>query len=140
LHKALIDAERRRYERVNGRIGSPHAALRLVLADPWFRWLHPLADVIVKIDERLSDEKPMDAADAEAFATRARALLQQDGGGPTFQAEYRRSLQEAAEVVVAHGRVVRFFANGPQLGEPDAAPEAGKVQLDNRNRESGAGD
>lgn len=105
LHKALIDAERVRYERVNGRIESPHAALRIVLESPWFRWLHPLAELIVQMDERLSDEAPMQAIDVEAFADRLRGLLLRDDGDEAFRAEYHRSLQEAPDVVIEHARV-----------------------------------
>jgi hypothetical protein len=116
LHKALIDAERRRYEKVHGRIENPHVALRLVLEDPWFRWLHPIADIIVTIDERLADERAMEGGDLKAFADRVRAILQQDGAGPQFRDEYHRSLQEAPEVVVAHGDVARLLAADPPGG------------------------
>ena len=115
LHKALIDAERERYERANGRIESAQAALRLVLDDPWFRWLQPLAEVIVQMDERLADETPIEVAEAEAFADRLRVLLQRDGADRLFTSEYRRSLQERPDVVMAHGRVARLLA-----GDTDA--------------------
>jgi hypothetical protein len=105
LHKALIDAERLRYERVNGRIETPHAALRLVLESPWFRWLHPLAELIVQMDERLSDEGPMQTIDVEAFADRLRGLLLRDDGDEGFRGEYHRSLQEAPDVVIEHAKV-----------------------------------
>jgi len=109
LHKALIDHERVRYERVNGRIENAHAALRLVLASPWFRWLHPLAELIVQMDERLSDDRPMQAVDVEAFVDRLRGLLRRDDGDEPFRREYLRSLQEAPDVVIAHAAVVRLL-------------------------------
>ncbi len=56
LHKTLIENERRRYEKDHGRIESPHAALRLVLEAPAFQWLHPLAEVIVQMDEKLAED------------------------------------------------------------------------------------
>jgi hypothetical protein len=112
LHKALLDVERLRYERVNGRIESPQAALRLALADPWFQWLHPVANVIVQMDERLAEEGAIDISEAEAFADRVRSLLQRDGDD-RFRTEYRRALQEAPEVVVAHGAVAKLLANEP---------------------------
>jgi hypothetical protein len=119
LHKALIDVERRRYERVHGRIESAHAALRLVLDDPWFQWLHPLADVIVQMDERLADEPAMEIADVEAFADRVRSLLQRDDDSDyVFKGEYHRSLQESAEVVVAHGAVAKLLGDVVQRTAP----------------------
>ena len=110
LHKTLIDNERVRYERVNGRIGTAHAALRIVLESPWFRWLHPIAEMIVQMDERLSDETPMQAIDVEAFVDRIRGLLQRDDGDEEFRREYHRSLQEAPDVVVEHAHVAKLLA------------------------------
>lgn len=107
LHKALIDHERQRYERVNGRIENPFAALRIVLDSPWFRWLHPLAELIVQMDERLSDDTPMQAIHVEAFVDRIHSLLRRDDGDESFRREYHRALQEAPDVVMAHAAVVK---------------------------------
>src|SRR5690349_7479323 len=115
LHKALLDEERRRYERAHGRIESAQEALRLVLQDPWFRWLAPLASVIVQMDERLADDTPFKSAEADVFAERVRSLLIREGGDPKFREEYHRALQEAPEVVVAHGRVVRLVSSRPEV-------------------------
>jgi hypothetical protein len=112
LHQALIDAERERYERVNGRIESAQAALRLVMESPWFEWLHPLAGMIVQMDERLADERAIDVAEAEAFNDRVRGLLQREDAGARFRSEYRRALQEAPGVVLAHGHLARLVAAG----------------------------
>src|SRR4051812_20535657 len=43
LHKALVDSERVRYEKVVGEIKSPSHFLQLLTDDPWFAWLHPLS-------------------------------------------------------------------------------------------------
>ena len=107
LHKALIDAERKRFERAHGRIESPHAALRLLLDDPSFRWLHPLAELIVQMDEHLAEDGKIDVPCAEAFRDRVRRLLQDDDGHDPFRAEYRRVLQEAPEAVIAHAEVTK---------------------------------
>lgn len=112
LHKVLIDTERERYELDHGRIESPHAALQLVLRDPWFQWLHPLLAVIVQIDGRLADKVPVTAAEADVFIEQARGLIQRESGDPVFAIEYRRSLQDTPEVVVAHARVVKVLTNG----------------------------
>jgi hypothetical protein len=117
LHKAALDAERRRYERSNGRIETPRAVLRLVLDDPWFEWLHPITALIVQMDGRLAEEAALDPVEAETFANRVRGLLQRREGSERFQAEYRRMLQEAPEVVVAHGRLAELLG-GPVTRPP----------------------
>ena len=107
LHKTLIDAERRRYERAHGRVESPHAALRLLLDHPSFQWLHPIAELIVQMDEHLAEDGVIDVARAEAFRDRVRGLLYDDGGHDGFRTEYRRVLQEAPEAVLAHAEVTK---------------------------------
>jgi hypothetical protein len=107
LHKSLIDAERRRYEKEHGRVSSPQAALRLVLEAPQFQWLHPLAQMIVQMDEQLAEEGAIDVAQAEAFVDRVRNLLHGEDGHERFRQEYRRTLQDAPDVVMAHAEVAK---------------------------------
>jgi hypothetical protein len=110
LHKVLIDVEVLRYSRTKDHIESPHQALHLVLRDPWFAWLRPISELIVRADERLNDDKPVGVEEAEAYASQALGLLQQDMGGADFRREYHRSLQEQPDVVVAHANVVKLAA------------------------------
>ena len=110
LHKALIDTERGRYARANGPVDGPHQLLQLVLRDPWFAWLRPIAELIVQADERLADDRPVRTDEADAYAADALGLLQQDQGGGDFRREYHRSLQETPEVVMAHAAVVNLAA------------------------------
>jgi hypothetical protein len=106
LHKTLIDVERERYERAHGRIESSGAALRLLLEDPWFAWLRPMAQLIVQIDERLAGDEPVRVTDLDAVMAGTRALLRTEASGQGFHEAYRRVLQESPEAVVAHGRVM----------------------------------
>ena len=110
LHKTLIDAERLRYGRAHGQpIEGPHHALQLVLRDPWFAWLRPIAELIVQADERLADEdRAVSPDEAEGYASQVLELLQQDLGGADFRREYHRSLQELPDVVVAHAQIVKL--------------------------------
>ena len=110
LHKALLDTEQRRYERVHGRIEGPHQALQLVLKDPWFAWVRPISELIVEVDARLDDDDvPLQWAEAQAFRGQIAGLLQQDLGSETFRDQYRRSLQDEPDVVMAHGKLVALL-------------------------------
>ena len=65
LHKALLDAERTRFEREHGRVASSGQWLQLVLGHEQFAWLRPFSGLIVRIDEWLaSDALPPDDGDA----------------------------------------------------------------------------
>ena len=110
LHKVLIDVERLRYANMRGPIDGAQHALQLVMRDPWFAWLHPISELIVQADERLSEDRPVSVEEAEAYASQALGLLQQDLGGADFRREYHRSLQEQPDVVVAHANVVKLAA------------------------------
>src|SRR6187431_2565513 len=75
LHKALLDLERRDYERARGRIGNSYEFLQLVLKDPWFDWLHRLSELIVQIDETLDNrdpDQPTTEEDAKELLGRAK--------------------------------------------------------------------
>jgi hypothetical protein len=110
LHKTVIDAEQRRYARAHGPIEGPHQAFQLLMRDPWFAWLRPMAELIVQADERLADERLVSIDEAESYAVQALGLLQQDLGGADFRREYQRSLQETPDVVIAHARVIQITA------------------------------
>jgi hypothetical protein len=110
LHKTLLDAEQRRYERVHGRIEGPHQALQLVLKDPWFAWVRPISELIVEVDARLDDDDaPLQWTEAQAFRRQIMGLLQQDLGSDTFRDQYRRCLQDEPDVVMAHGKLVALL-------------------------------
>lgn len=111
LHKALLDAERARYERVHGRINGPGAFLQLLLNDPWFAWLRPLSQLVVQIDERLDAEEAVTAAEANAFVVLARTLLHEDEGEAAFPSHYGRALQEAPGVAGPYGDVSKLIAH-----------------------------
>jgi len=56
LYCALIVAEQLTYERIHGRIGSTDELIQLLLRDPWFTWLSPLLDLLLRIDQLLTDD------------------------------------------------------------------------------------
>src|SRR4026209_657344 len=67
LHKALIIAEQLTYERINGRVGSTGQLLQLVLNDPWFTWLHPLSQLVIRVDELLDEGEELETVEVEHF-------------------------------------------------------------------------
>ena len=109
LHKAILDAERVRYERSRGKFTGAQHALRVIMEDPFFAWIRPLATLVVQADERLSEARPVDRAEVDAFAGQLRALLQSDDTAGDFHYEYRRALQDVPEVVVMHGKLIALL-------------------------------
>jgi hypothetical protein len=114
LHKALMDDERVRYERVHGRVEGSGTFLQLVIHDPWFAWLHPLSELVVHIEETLAGEESSPETQADAAIAEARALLRADEQGTVFQQHYHRALQEVPAAVMAHAEVMRALSAPPQ--------------------------
>src|SRR5947208_14946875 len=54
LHKALIERERAEYERGHGAV-SAGEMLQLLIRDAAFSWLHPISELIVRVDELISN-------------------------------------------------------------------------------------
>lgn len=107
LHKVLVDAELLRYGTAHGPVQGPHHALKLLSDDPWFQWLRPMLVLVVQIDERLADKRPLAPAEVETFRRETRAVLQASPDSPTGR-EYQRSLQELPAAVVEHGRLLEL--------------------------------
>ena len=103
LHLALIATEQQTYEHIHGHIGSTELLLQLMLKDPWFTWLHPLSDILVKIDHLLND-KTFDATEenVDHLFYQVRLLLQPSVEGEGFERAYYEALQRAPDVMLAH--------------------------------------
>src|SRR6476469_1364077 len=54
LHKALIERERAIYEKTHGAV-SAGEMLQLLIRDAAFSWLHPISELIVRVDELISN-------------------------------------------------------------------------------------
>ena len=112
VHRALLEAERVRYEKARGRIANNSAFLQLVINDPWFDWLRPMAQLVLLIDERTSDTKsPLGTDEARALLDRSRALLKADPEGDAFQRLYADALQHAP-ALAAIARQVHAVLHG----------------------------
>jgi len=110
VHRALLETERERYEKVWGRIANNSAFLQLVINDPWFDWLRPMAQLVLLIDERTSDKKAiLGQAEADSLYARARALLRADADGDAFQRLFAASVQDSPALAVLARQVATAF-------------------------------
>lgn len=110
LHKALIVAEQLTFERIYGRIDSTGQLLQLVMNDPWFTWLHPLSNMVVRIDELLDNEVGLIAKDVAVILAEVRGLIRPSELGDGFERSYYEALQRAPEVVMAHCEMKKLLA------------------------------
>jgi catechol 2,3-dioxygenase len=107
LHKVLLDDARAAYELDRGRIASNANLLQLVINDPWFAWLHPLSELVVRIDETIEPDAPATEADGAALVDQVERLLAPAENGETFARRYYEALQRQPSVVLAHADVRR---------------------------------
>jgi catechol 2,3-dioxygenase len=112
LHKALLDDARAAYELDRGRVGSAGNLLQLVINDPWFAWLHPLSELLVRIDETLEGDAPASEEDGMALLEQAGRLLVPSESGQGFPLRYFEALQRQPAVVLAHSEVRRMLRAG----------------------------
>jgi len=112
LHKVLLEWERIRYERSNGRISDLMKLLRLTINDPAFAWLRELSALVVRIDERMEDKKaPLASSEVKALRAEARDLLSPSQTGGDFQRNYYFALQETPDIVVAHSGMLKLLVS-----------------------------
>jgi hypothetical protein len=109
LHKALILAEQVTYERINGRVESTGQLLQLVLNDPWFTWLHPVSQLVVRIDDLLEDGE-LSPVEVEHFLIEARSLIRPSEEGDGFERSYYEALQRDPDVIFAHVEVKKLLS------------------------------
>jgi hypothetical protein len=109
LHKALIVAEQLTFERIYGRVDSTGQLLQLVMNDPWFTWLHPLSNMVVRIDELLDDDEELTVEDVAVLMTEIRGLIRPSESGDGFGRSYYEALQRAPDVVMAHCEVKKLL-------------------------------
>ena len=103
LHRALVDSERREYERARGRM-TDRAFLEALIGAPELAWLAPLTSLIVRLEEALEEsngDTPVEDCVAEI-----RKLLRPSAEGQAFQRKYAEAMQRSPEVVVAHGKAI----------------------------------
>jgi hypothetical protein len=110
LHKTLLDAQRIRYERENGRIESRGELLALVLEDASFEWLRVLSALIARLDE-LAEADDKDArAEMRGVIERLRTLVRFEGNDG-FTGPYREIVDAVPDALVAHVQLSRLLAD-----------------------------
>ena len=110
LYSALIVAERLTYERIHGRVDSSDKLIQLVLNDPWFTWLCPLLDLLLRIDQLLDDDAFEITPEIVAhLVAEVCALTRPSIEGDGFERAYYEALNRAPEVVLAHFQVTRVL-------------------------------
>jgi len=103
LHKALIDATQRDYEKTHGRVTNPYALFSLVANDPAFAWLQPMTRAVVEVEDLAGRVMP---TPGEADVKEARTKLEQLLGtaGQPFADRYHALIQGSPDVAVEDGR------------------------------------
>jgi catechol 2,3-dioxygenase len=109
LHKVLLDDAKVAYEMDRGRIASTANLLQLVIHDPWFAWLHPLSELVVRIDETIEPDSPATETDGLALVDQVERLLAPSEKDETFARRYFEALQRQPSVVLAHADVRRVL-------------------------------
>ncbi len=104
LHRALIEYERRLYEKDNGR-QSAADFLQVLTRDATYEWLAPLSSLILQFDAKPRAGEI--APDAVAIAARARALLRREpDASEPFSLRYTPILDVSPDVALAHMHVI----------------------------------
>jgi hypothetical protein len=112
VHKALLDMERREYERANGKV-SVGELFRLVIDHQQFGWLHNISEFVVRLDETLAGENPVTPEDVRTAISLARKMFAPSESGDAFQKKYFDAIQLDPSVVIDHAELARLFNNEP---------------------------
>ena len=119
LHKALIERERAAYEKGHGPV-TPGEMLQLLIRDEAFSWLHPISELIVRVDELISNandrRRPTPArpamtpdqvnAEAEILMVETRELLTAGDAPGGFRQHYDAVLKADPAVIAMHRAVM----------------------------------
>jgi catechol 2,3-dioxygenase len=109
LHKVLLEDTRAAYELDRGRIASNATLLQLVINDPWFAWLRPLSELVVRIDVALTPEGAATDAEGAMLLDEVERLLSPAQSAEPFARRYEEALQRQPAVITAHGDVRRVL-------------------------------
>jgi hypothetical protein len=128
LHKALIERERAAYEKGHGAV-SAGEMLQLLIRDEAFSWLHPISELIVRVDELISNasdrRRPSAArpamtpdqvnAEAEILMVETRELLTAGEAPGGFRERYDAVLKSDPSIVLMHRAVMSALPSTPRM-------------------------
>ncbi|HEU0006704.1 MAG TPA: hypothetical protein VLA67_08765 [Nitrospiraceae bacterium] len=121
LYSALIVAEQRTYERTHGQVRSTDELIQLLLSDPWFTWLCPLLDLLLRIDRLLDDDAfEITSINVENLLIEVRALTRPSFEGDGFERSYYEALHRSPEVLLAHFHITAYLAGKSRVIPPVA--------------------
>jgi hypothetical protein len=116
LHRALLEGERRGYEKAHGRV-SGGDFLQALIQDPAFRWIAPLTRLIAQLDE---------LEDAASVLAEIRELVSLRPEGSEFQRRYAERIDQDPDLALAYGIVLaelrQAMDQGPALPRKSALP------------------
>ena len=124
LHKALLDAQRVRYERDHGRVETTGGVLDLALNHPAFEWLRVLSALIARLDELAEEDASGSGAEMRSVIDRLRSLVRFEGNAG-FTGPYREIVDAVPDALVAHVRLSRLLADAG--AQPAAGPTVALV-------------
>ncbi len=116
LHRAMLEAERRAWQQLNGRVVTNAEMLQLTIHDPWFAWLRPLTSALVALDDAMMDRTVDTEAQAPVLMETLATLLHPDESGNDFQQRYFEFLQRSPDVAVAHAVAAKALAAAQSPG------------------------
>ena len=120
LHKALLDAQRIRYERERGRISTSGEFLGLVLEHPVFAWLRTLSALIARLDEWIEGEAEADEEELTGMIAALRSLVEADGTHETFARPYWEIVNDVPAVLIEHVKLWRLLESARSSSSPPA--------------------
>lgn len=110
LHKALLDAQRVRYERDHGRVDTSGHFLELVLRHPAFEWLRALSALIARLDAWVDEHGEARNEELEGIEGAMRSLVRPEGRNKSFTAPYWVLVEAVPDVLIAHVKLWRLLA------------------------------
>ena len=110
LHKALLDAQRIAYERMNGRIETSGEFLGLVLNHPEFEWIRALSALIARLDEWGEGMAGEGEGEFDSLVDALRSLIRPEGANTDFTAKYWTMVEGEPAVTVAHVKAWRLVS------------------------------
>ena len=111
LHKALLDAQRIRYEREHGRISTSGEFLGLVLEHPAFAWLRTLSALIARFDEWIEEQAAQFPSedDLPGMIDALRSLVEAEGKHQVFSRPYWEIVNDTPAVLIEHVKLWRLL-------------------------------